>query len=621
MLELSFPECGSPELDRPCREWLPEADVLVDAAADQIAGGQPDRLVELFGEMGAPVLDSTVTPLSARAALLGLQNGRSFHHHELRRRIPMPEPLEPEKSVWDAGTVPTWRDGVLEEPKYFSFFQDAPFPACNPNCRRKWRPHELIHGALGFFWHPEMTRFEFYVGARLNELLPVVHWYGLDEMFRPSCEEHRDELLYQDYCSDCERRAHHYWEASDEWIDERRTAALRWAEQALDHFETEWEACLAEIDTGKRHPTPRPHLDSSSDSVGYLHGHWNRVTDWTFGVWLETFLEDGVDYVSSLSGYARRLADTANQLMSGTISIEPDDFHKQRNRRTIQDVAYRIYLAMGWLGDDTDKLDRVETLLMPHLEQAAHHVHHMDEGERVASYSEDVVIDLLDAFDEVRDCFPEEIAELVPALGYTFCERERFVTAARPQLEEGLENALPRTFDTIEETGDAAEAFALSDAFESHGRFATRFAEWAQDSSLDDGVTELARLEAWATDGPRKDEEAELFGALPANVDEFIARPARLRLNETFRRDAFDRQTASTILDDDVLPPERDEIELVSIFMRGDLRMMPIDEGAAEIIEAVKREKPRSAWVEDCALDSLWSLLQNGFLVWLPRPA
>ena len=63
--------------------------------------------------------------------------------------------------------------------------------------RRKWRPHELLHGAVGFFWREDASRFETYVGARLNELLPVVHWYGLDEIFRPRCERHTGEVLFR----------------------------------------------------------------------------------------------------------------------------------------------------------------------------------------------------------------------------------------------------------------------------------------------------------------------------------------------------------------------------------------------------------------------------------------
>src|SRR5690554_4427421 len=170
------PALAKVSLDDAPRHWLPTPEALVAALEASIEAGEPAGLRALAPQMGAPMVDLTVTPLSARATMLGALSGRAFYQHELRLRQPMPEHLEPELAVWQAGTTPQWSDGVLAEPKYFSFFQDAPFPAFNPNHRRKWRAHELLHGASKFFWHPQMTRFELYVSARLNELLPIIHW-------------------------------------------------------------------------------------------------------------------------------------------------------------------------------------------------------------------------------------------------------------------------------------------------------------------------------------------------------------------------------------------------------------------------------------------------------------
>jgi hypothetical protein len=618
MVTLDLPDLPDADLDEPAREWLPDAEGIVDRCVAAVEAGEPAGLVDLLGELGAPVLDSTVTPLSARAALLGAQDGRAFYHHELRRRVPMPEELEPELSVWDGGTTPTWQDGVLEEPKYFSFFQDAPFPAFNPNYRRKWRPHELIHGSLGFFWHPEMTRFEFYVGARLNELLPVVHWYGLDEIFRPRCERHEGTVLYSEYCGECEALARHYWnEAAPE---QHRDAALHWAREALEHFETEWGACQREIETGQRHPTPRLKLDASSDSVGYLRSHWNRVTDWSFGAWLETFLEDGVDYHSSLVRYAENLAETTRAMLGGTISVEPETFRTRRNRRAVQDAAYQIYLAMGWLDPGSPDLTAVEERLMPHIEQAAHHVHHIDAQEQLADFTDEVLFDMLEAFGEVADHFPDEVAAAVPALGYTFESPQFFVERAIPQLEAGLQSGLPQTVSELDDVAEAARGFAGSDEFRALGRYATRFAGWSNADNLGAAPADVADFEAWAMDLPRKDEEAELFGALPANIDEFIARPAHLRLNETLRRGSFAWRAAAKIIDPSVLP-EGATVDLARIFMRGELRIIVDDPASSAILDAVDARQPPQEWVEDSDLETLGGLLQNGFIVWLPKPA
>lgn len=618
MATLELPELPDADFDDPARQWLPDAEGIVDRCITAVDAGEPDGLVEVLGSMGAPVLDSTVTPLSARAALLGARDGRAFYHHELRRRVPMPRGLEPEAQVWDGGTTPTWKDGVLEEPKYFSFFQDAPFPAFNPNYRRKWRPHELIHGSLGFFWHPEMTRFEFYVGARLNELLPVVHWYGLDEIFRPRCDRHQGTVLYSEYCRECETLARHYWDAGD--VESQRESALHWANEALDHFETEWSACQREIETGERHPTPRLKLDASSDSVGYLKGHWNRVTDWSFGVWVETFLEDGVDYHSSLVSYADNLAKTTREMLGGEISVDTGTFCTRRCRRAVQDAAYQIYLALGWLDPGSSALDTVEQRLMPHLEQAAHHVHHMDEDEQLADFTDEVLFDMLSAFDSVSEHFPDEVAAAVPALGYTFENPSFFIEHALPQLEAGLQSGLPQTVSEIDDLRAAVAGFAASDAFGDLGRFATRFGDWSSEENCGEVASDVSDFEAWAMDLPRKDEEAELFGALPGNIDEFIARPACLRLNSTLRRGSFAWRAAAKIISPGALP-EGEQVELARIFMRGELRIIVDDPATKAILDAIAEATPPIEWVEDCDLESLGGLLQNGFIVWLPRPA
>ncbi|MFW5967821.1 MAG: hypothetical protein ACOCV2_09900, partial [Persicimonas sp.] len=360
MPTLSFPDIAPSHSGEAPRAWLPKAEAIVDACEKLAEAGEPEGLADLLEGMGAPVLDMVVTPLSARAALRAAAEGRAFYHHELRKRVPMPEAQEPELPVWQGGTVPEWREGVLEEPKYFSFFQDTPFPAFNPNHRRKWRPHELIHGALTFFWHPEMTRFEMYVGSRLNELLPVVHWYGFDEVFRPRCPKHRGEVLYQTYCAECEAAARPYWETDESWRKERREAAMRFAERGLEHFDKEWRACMEELDTGRVVEVDWPQLDASSDAIGYMRGHWNRVTAWSFGVWVETFLKDGLDYFSSLERYAEHQAKLACELLSGDVSTSRERFEARRGRRAVQDAAYRIYLALDWLEVGSEALERAE---------------------------------------------------------------------------------------------------------------------------------------------------------------------------------------------------------------------------------------------------------------------
>ena len=97
---------------------------ILNAVTDDMRAGAPAGLANLAAAAGVPLLDIASTVLSTRAAMLGMQTGRGFAHHELRVRAPMPDGLDPEIDVWDGGTVPVWDGGVLTEPKYFSFFQD-----------------------------------------------------------------------------------------------------------------------------------------------------------------------------------------------------------------------------------------------------------------------------------------------------------------------------------------------------------------------------------------------------------------------------------------------------------------------------------------------------------------
>jgi hypothetical protein len=628
MTSLHFPSLAAHDLHDEPRRWLPSAEAIVGACEESAAAGEPAGLGEVFGEMGAPPLDMNVTALSARAALLAAEGGRAFFHHELRERVAMPANQVPEIAVWEAGTVPIWNRGVLEEPKYFSFFLDTPFPAFNPNHRRKWRPHELLHGAMRFFWHPQMTRFEMYVGSRINELLPVVHWYGFDEIFRPRCERHRGAQLYQEYCATCEAAARPYWETTPQWRAERREQALTWAERGLEHFELEWRACHDEIRTGRVHPVDRPKLDSSSDAIGYMRSHWNRMTAWSFGVWAETFLSEGIDYFSSLGRYMEHLGQTTRRLLGGEVGVESEQYKMLRSRRAVQDVAYRIYLAMDWLDENSAALGEVEARLMPALEQAAHHVHHVLDDEQLADYSDDVVLDLLKAFGSVRDRFPDEIARAVGALGYTWCEPERFARAGGDLLCAGLRDALPSSADALGDSLDAhAHRFALSDEFSSHGRLAARFADWLQGQKAaanlepaESPAAELASFEAWATQPPLEDHSAELFASLPHSFDEFAIRPGCARLNETLGRKSFSGPIAAQITGDEELAESAEGVELARIFMRGELRLLVVDAEAARIFEAIESGRPRHDWVADVDPDGLASLLENGFVIWLPEP-
>ena len=616
-LSLSLPDAPPLASHRAPRHWLPEPEELADALAHATAGDPPPGFESLAQQMGAPCTDLSATFLTARATLMAADHGRAFYHHELRRRLPMPEHLAPEVSVWDGGTVPAWADGVLAEPKYFSFFQDAPFPAYNPNHRRKWRAHELLHGSSRFFWHPQMTRFEFYISARLNELVPVLHWYHLDEAFRPRCPEHLDQVLHRQHCLACQQAARPYWDFKPDDLDARRDAAVDHIAGAWAHLQREWEAIDRELSDGRRMPTPGPRLDASSDAVGYMRAHWNRVTAWSFGHWVETFLVDGVDYFSRLDALRHNVAATLHGLVGGDVDLQTERFFARRTRAQLQDLGYRLLLALEWLDPDGDDAQRAEEILMPQLQRCAQLAHELLEDTDRVGAGLDQFARTCQAFSQVAPRFPEDIADGFLAFGYRFIDRPVFGDAAIGQVFQGIEDALPATADAIDDPLETTRQFILHDHFDAPGRLSSRFAHIADDIDAEVDA-DLARFEAMANAEPRRDREATHFGALPDHPGDLRDQPGRLRPHHTLRRQRFHAQLLSSLTDQPL--DEEGHLPVAACLIDGDLRLTIEDEATTTILDAVQDGSPIDEWLQYPLEDALMNLLHSQHLVWLPRP-
>jgi hypothetical protein len=525
---------------------------------------------------GIPAIDITSTAMSTRAAALGLATGRGFAHHELRVRLPMPDGLEPEVVVWEGGTVPEWRSGVLAEPKYFSFFQDAPLPVYNPNYRGKWRPHELLHGAVGFYWAPEMTRFAFYVGARVSEILPVVHWYAFDEMFRPRCAQHRHKGALRSHCQACEDARTPFWQAAVTPAEEHiAVEALR---AGVAHLDDELWACREELRLGQIVARPRPGLDSASDAQGYLRSHWNRCTAWSFGSWVELFLQDGEDYVSSPAELVDGVESVAEALMRPAAAVDEGLFRRRLERRALQDLGYRVLLEL----ERRPETDPAEAALWPLLERA---------GAACGSALDGDV-----ALGPARDALVTAAVELgMVDVGSQGLPGRRRTAGEVAQVRAGL-------VSSFQMAPGAAADFADTAAFWGAGRMSVRYVA----SGLDDGPLEAAsqrRLEAWLTSEPRKDAEAELFAAVPESVEELAA--GRLRRSETLRRGTF----PGSVLGDTAA-----EVHLAATLWDGEARVIAVTPPQAVVLD----------WMEaggtgPCPEDTaLLELLQVGALVWIP---
>ncbi|RDV37672.1 hypothetical protein DV096_11145 [Bradymonadaceae bacterium TMQ3] len=627
MIRHTLPPAPCPvSLDDTPRRWLPTPEALVGALESNMEAGEPAGLRALAPQMGAPEIDLTVTPLTARATMLGALSGRAFYHHELRLRQPMPEHLEPELTVWQAGTTPEWSDGVLAEPKYFSFFQDAPFPAFNPNHRRKWRAHELLHGASKFFWHPQMTRFELYVSARLNELLPIIHWYGFDEIFRPRCAEHRGKLLYREFCASCEALARPYWELDLASEPQQRALGMGAAHNALEHLESEWSAIVQEIATGRLHATPRGRLDASSDAVGYMRAHWNRVTAWSTGSWVERFLVDGIDYFSTLDALLLNVGQATQDLVCGTLEVDEPLYRARRTRRQLQDIASRVLVAMEWLDPESAEGERAEDALEPHLDALARACDELleepDDIDSCVTPALESFAACARAFSEVAELFPEPIAESFLGFGYRFLDADIFAEAGSAQLAQGIEDGAPKTFAMLTDPLDSAVALTQWQGFDETGRLSERVHGWlSAQLGEDHPLSEQARFEAFANAEPRADQEATLFASLPDDPTDLLEGGGRLRPHATLRRSRFAASLITHTIGQ-TLPEGSDDTQLpvAAALVEGQLRLMAESDEIARILDHLQAGEERSYWLTEALCEPLYELLENSLVCWLPEP-
>ncbi|MCK6504530.1 hypothetical protein L6R53_14190 [Myxococcota bacterium] len=578
---------------------LPRPEPLVDAL---IAARPGPGLEPILGELGCPTVDLLATPAAARAGLLAARVGRAFTHHELRVRLPMPEGLEPEVAVWAGGTVPAWRDGVLEEPKYFSFFQDDPHSPFNPNHRAKWRSHELLHGVAGWCWHPGLTRFELYLGGRLAELVPIIHWYGLDELLRPRCARHADQPPTRELCRDCEAAGQRpFWEVDRAAL---REEALRTAAGAAEHLATEWAACLHELERGERVRTPRPGLDASSDAEGYLLGHWNRLTAWSFGAWVERFCVAGVDHEPDPAALAARVARTCHDLCSGAIEVDLSTLRRLRARKALQDLGYRALLLLEHAGEGPG-----EDALLPEIDALAEVAERLRHGGGPEEATR-AMGRLLAASDAAAAHLPGELLGALGALGTRWLSAEAQVDAGLDQVLEGLADALPDSWAAMREPEDTAWRFVASPAFDRAGSLGRRFAAWWEEEGGADA--DLVALEALVRDLPRRDDEAELFAVVP----EAPVEPGEgvCRWNHTLRRSWL----AADVLDPEDLEgcdrwDEQGRVEVAVAWLSGEPRVLVLDQALADALEAVAEGR--------AADPASWSrLVDAGLVVTWPAP-
>lgn len=537
-------------------------------------------MAEVASFLGAPAVELEASAVSARVAVAAANEGRCFVHHEHRLSPLVPQGARPELDVGmeEEDFVPeTWRDGILHVPKYFSAFLEGPLPVFHPSHRAKWRPHELLHRLARFAWRPDLTRFEAYLSARLSELLPVVHWYGFDEIGRHACPEHAGRRPDRTHCDRCERSLVPAWQAETTVAHAEAAAA-----HALEHLGTELDACTRELETGRIVSTPRPGLDASSDAVGYLRAHWNRVTAWSFGAWVERFADAGVDRFECCAEHLQHVRDLAAALLTQPYALTPLAERKvARERRTASDLAYRVLLHIEALDSD-----EAEDALMPCVDALA---------------GGHPVQDTLRELPARLRALNPDVADRTTAGGWGWLPTTE---GARTSLTAGLRGALPRALDGVD-VNALARGFADADQPPQRRSLALRFADHleAQASPL----YEATSFEAWLREAPAADLEAERFGALPDSEEP----PGQVRVNTTLRRDAIPSDVLDTVLGEDPEGSKAQVAAVVAIRWAGEPRVLEQTPEVQAALEAAENGVLLPG-------EDTQSLLEQGFIVWFP---
>lgn len=581
------------------RELRFDPEALARAACAEPAGPPP----AISPERGTLRAELMASPIAQRLGHIGAATGLDFVHHELRVEPRFPLDLGPELTVSDAGhNHPVWDAGHLQQPKYFSGFLESPRCRYVPGHRIEWRTHEVAHRLAGFFWRADMSRFEFYVGARVSELFPVVHWYGLDDVGRPRCAEHVDEPATRRFCAACEAQA--LRRITGDAAAPSLARAVTSAEFALSHWRRECGAIERELETGRMHSTPFGHLDGASDAVGYLRGHWNRVTSWSFGAWVERF--GGPSGVIGHAVCVGAQLEHVSSVFRGALGPVPEldraAAERSQKRRRLADLGYRVAVALEDPGLD----DLSETALLEALDRATELDRGLADGEEGLGDLETEIEGTLRVAAR-----RQEGAQGLFALG----EADSHHPAGFEQLMTGLAASLPATFGTdaaTQEEGaseDEMDRLSAAHAVANAASFWTRGPLPSRAVGADLGYFgRAAAVEAWLLAQPHADLEAERFGALPESSDQLGS--GRLRANTTLRSMVVDPAAAAAVLDLPLSGPA----ELIAVYFDGEPRVLESNAAYRAALESASDGRP-TRLEED---DALAILLDAGFVVWFP---
>lgn len=286
--------------------------------------------------LNLPLPEVIASPFGFRMCAMGAAVGVSSVAHETRRVLGWHPSFRPLGDEVEEGR---WRDGVLHVGKYQQFCADEPRSIYHPEQHAKWAPHELLHRACGSFFRPDASRFELYLGARLNELLPVATWYGIEHTLR------LDEIEGFDRKAALARHeatsgALFWLHAPREALEARAIAMAPLFREGIVHAERELAACAKDLASGEVSTVAHAHafLDASSDAIGYVATHTERLR--SPGVAKVHALLD--EHTAEVAAYQRRIEQVFDALLFAPLTFDLRRATSKRAHRRGWDRALRL---------------------------------------------------------------------------------------------------------------------------------------------------------------------------------------------------------------------------------------------------------------------------------------
>ena len=282
---------------------------------------------------------------------MAADSGLFFAHYEHRYLPGLPPDWLPEGRP-ELGARPEWQQGVLPEAKYQSFQHDLLAASFHPGHRAKWTAHELVHGLVGFAWHPGAPLLFHALAARLAEALPVALWYFFDEAHLRRCPLHAEQgPLFNDFCVACE-------EIAQEAPRQEHPEAERWIAQGRAFLDRELASIAKTRRSGLMHYHRHATLDLAKDGLAYASAQAARLNSEAFERFVHSFFPTpGLGWHADLDSLEARVLEIAAGIVDGA-PVAP--LTGGRTRIVAQDVAWRLLVVRSQTeGEAGDELDRL----------------------------------------------------------------------------------------------------------------------------------------------------------------------------------------------------------------------------------------------------------------------